>query len=240
MKQAKALVLLGFLVTACHAAERTPPIAAETQTPSAAGSVPAARTDSVHETTTLIATTLDSGLDSTIAAWAPDSIAHPVENGREGREVLVLRNHRRMETGLHDVQFIGLIPTRHRPPYIVVEGRPCERECDEFGLEIDVEHPLNPSHDNTGYDAPGEGLGSIEDTVPPSSDRLFLGHCLAGMTRGLVWHAKHRLSSGAWETVVHLVDVPMDTLVVRDLPPPAPSIDETLALVRTGACREVP
>jgi hypothetical protein len=172
-----------------------------------------------------------------LGRWMPDTTKQVEHDSITGRDILVLRNGETLFTGLHHVRFLGLLATHRRPPYLVLEGEPCDQECDAFGREIRIEHPTNPTGDFVGYEAPGRGRSSDpDDTLPTYDDRMFIGHCLPKVLVGVVWYARHRVDH-EWEALVHVVAIEADTLRVTDLAEP-PLVTTTLAMVKAGICQE--
>jgi hypothetical protein len=183
---------------------------------------------------------LPRDLQRTVSPWTPDSTCRVWSEGIEWHETLVLRNGRHVDTPVHHVAFLALLPTEHRAPYLIIQGEPCAGECDVGGPEIDIESPDDPVHDTTGYEGPGTNWSEEPgDTLPWAIDRVFFGHCLPDSALVMVWYAQHRGRTGAMESLVHVVSVANDKLLVRDLMPPLPDVDQTLARVQAGACREI-
>jgi len=181
---------------------------------------------------------LDS--QTTATPWTPDSSCRVWSDGIEWHETLVLRNGRHVDTRDHNVTFVGLLPTEHRAPYLIIRGEPCAGECDVGGPEINIESPDDPVHDTTGYEGPGASWSEEPgDTLPWAIDRVFFGNCLADSALVIVWYAQHRDSTGTMESLVHLVSVANDKLLVRDLTTPLPHVDQTLSRVQARVCREI-
>src|SRR5206468_4021991 len=80
--------------------------------------------------------------DSMRAAWSPERIiSEHMPNGLDSAATIQFHNGRRFVTGLYDVKFLGLLPSR-AAPYVVLSGRGCQ-ECDA-NISIYVLSPLGP------------------------------------------------------------------------------------------------
>src|SRR6266516_4281586 len=67
---------------------------------------------------------------ATLNQWKPiETVTSKGPEGLENPDTLVLRNGRRISAELHNTRFLGFIPSRGGPPYLVLAGRGCG-ECD--------------------------------------------------------------------------------------------------------------
>ena len=179
--------------------------------------------------------------DSLRTAWAPESITHGRPERRAGLDssaVIRFHNGARFATGLWEVTFLGILPSR-KAPYVVLRGRGCTG-CDA-NLSIYVLNPVGPpvtEATTTRYWTSGREKDRETGKFIRKS-RAFIGQCLPDSNEGVIWYDSLADDHGGWQSGLSRAQIVADT-VASDLRIPPPAIRATLELVRLGKCREIP
>lgn len=153
---------------------------------------------------------------------------------------IIYRNGHEMKADLVDLQFIGQLPGREKPPYIIFAGRRCH-DC-ESNQSIYIHSPGDGrlTRRSTRYRYPGQVYSHVNGALVEES-RAFFGDCLGGYSSGVVvWFIRSRMDRPGWVEKVEVAETSGGSLRLTEIKEPAPKIDGTLALVKEKKCREIP
>lgn len=178
-------------------------------------------------------------------SWMPRQIVGhigQIDKGVYGekRATIVFRNGAEMRSDVVDLQFIGQLAARDRPPYIVFAGRRCY-DC-ESNPSIYVHSPSDGrmTKRTKRYRYPGRLYSHVNGQLIEET-RTFFGECLAGRSAAtVVWFVRTRRDTPDWRELVILVESLGSSLNEETITDPAPSIEPTLTLVEQKRCREIP
>lgn len=153
---------------------------------------------------------------------------------------VVFKNGMEMKADLVELQFIGQLTARDKPPYNIFAGRRCHG-C-ESNLSIYIHSPGDGRlrKRSKRYRYPGRVYSHVNGALVEES-RAFFGDCLAGRSAGIVvWFVRSRLDRPNWAETVEVVESTGISLDVSEIEAPVPPIDATLKLVEEKRCREIP
>lgn len=178
-------------------------------------------------------------------SWMPRQIVGhigQVDKGIYGekRATVMFRNGTEIRSDVVDLQFIGQLAARDKPPYIVFAGRRCY-DC-ESNLSIYVHSPTSGrmTKRTKRYRYPGRLYSHVNGQLIEET-RTFFGECLPGHSAAtVVWFVRTRRDTPEWRELVVLVESLGSSLNEETLADPAPSIEPTLTLVEQKRCREIP
>lgn len=177
--------------------------------------------------------------------WVPKRMVgyiSQLERGYYGAKLtrVVFQNGREMKADIIDLQFIGQLAARNKPPYTIFAGRRCH-DC-ESNLSIYIHSPGDGRlrRGAKRYRYPGRVYSHVNGALVEES-RAFFGDCLAGRSPGIVvWFLRTRLDRPNWVQQFVVVEVSGGGLDVSEINAPVPPIDGTLKLVKEERCREIP
>lgn len=177
--------------------------------------------------------------------WVPKRMVGYItqlEPGYYGSKLtrVIYKNGREMKADLVELQFIGQLEARNKPPYNIFAGRRCH-DC-ESNLSIYIHSPGDGrlKKRSRRYRYPGRVYSHVNGAMVEDA-RAFFGDCLAGRGLGtLVWFVRTRLDRPNWVQKVEIVEVSGGSLDVTEMDAPAPPVEATLKLVEAGRCREIP
>ena len=177
--------------------------------------------------------------------WVPKRMVGYItqlEPGYYGSKLtrVVYANGKEMKADLVELQFIGQLAARDKPPYNIFAGRRCH-EC-ESNLSIYIHSPGDGRlRKNTKrYRYPGRVYSHVNGSLVEES-RAFFGDCLAGRGAStVVWFVRSRLDRPNWVETVEVVETLGGSLELSEIEAPVPPIDGTLKLVEENRCREIP
>lgn len=177
--------------------------------------------------------------------WVPKRMVGYItqlEPGYYGSKLtrVVFKNGKEMKADLVELQFIGQLAARDKPPFNIFSGRRCHG-C-ESNQSIYIHSPgdgrLKKKADRYRY--PGSVFSHVNGALVEES-RAFFGDCLAGRSAGIVvWFVRSRLDRPNWVKSVEVVESTGTSLAVSEITAPIPPIDGTLKLVEEKRCREIP
>lgn len=177
--------------------------------------------------------------------WVPKRMVGYItqlEPGYYGAKLtrVVYKNGEEMKADLVEVQFIGQLAARNKPPFNIFAARRCH-EC-ESNPSIYIHSPGDGrlEEDSPRYRYPGRVYSHVNGSLVEES-RAFFGDCLPGRSPGIVvWFLRTRLDRPNWEDKVIVVESTGTDLAVSEIEAPTPPIDGTLELVEQDRCREIP
>ena len=177
--------------------------------------------------------------------WVPKrmvSYISELEPGYYGAKLtrLIFTNGKEMKADLVELQFIGQLAARGKPPFNILSGRRCH-SC-ESNVSIYIHSPGDGRLKKKAkrYRYPGSVYSHINGALVEES-RAFFGDCLAGRSAGIVvWFVRSRLDRPNWAETVEVVESTGSSLDVSEIGSPIPPIDATLKLVKEERCREIP
>jgi len=179
------------------------------------------------------------------ADWMPRRITaniSQVEPGIYGPKnmTVVFRNRLEMRSDIVELEFIGQLSARNRPPYNIYAGRRCHGCESNRSIYIHSAFDGRMTRRTTRYRYPGRLYGRVAGQLVEES-RAFFGDCLPGHSAStVVWFVRTRLDRVDWENEAQLVESLGSSLNSSILKDPAPVIEPTLELVAQGRCREIP
>jgi len=179
------------------------------------------------------------------ADWMPRRITaniSQVEPGIYGPKnmTVVFRNRLEMRSDIVELEFIGQLSARNRPPYNIYAGRRCHGCESNRSIYIHSAFDGRMTRRTTRYRYPGRLYGRVDGQLVEES-RAFFGDCLPGHSAStVVWFVRTRLDRVDWENEAQLVESLGSSLNSSILKDPAPVIEPTLELVAQGRCREIP
>lgn len=179
------------------------------------------------------------------ADWTPRRITGniaQVEPGVYGPKHMTVefRNRSEMRSDIVELEFIGQLSARDKPPFNIYAGRRCHGCESNRSIYIHSAFEGRMTTRTTRYRYPGRLYSHVDGQLVEDT-RAFFGDCLPGHSAStVVWFVRTRLDRVAWENEVQLVESLGSSLNVDVLKDPAPVIDPTLALVEQGRCREIP
>jgi hypothetical protein len=177
--------------------------------------------------------------------WVPKRMVgyiSEIEPGYYGTKLtrLIFKNGKEMKADLVELQFIGQLAARDKPPFNIFSGRRCHG-C-ESNLSIYIHSPGDGRLKKKAnrYRYPGSVYSHVNGALVEES-RAFFGDCLAGRSAGIVvWFVRSRLDRPNWAETVEIVESTGKNLAVSEIGSPVPPIDATLKLVEENRCREIP
>jgi hypothetical protein len=177
--------------------------------------------------------------------WVPKRMVGYItqlEPGYYGAKLtrVVYNNNKEMKADLVEVQFIGQLAARNKPPFNIFAARRCH-EC-ESNPSIYIHSPGDGRlrKDSQRYRYPGRVYSHVNGALVEES-RAFFGDCLAGRSPGIVvWFIRTRLDRPTWVEKVEVVESTGTSLAFSEIEAPIPPIDATLKLVEEHRCREIP
>ena len=179
------------------------------------------------------------------ADWMPRRITaniSQVEPGIYGPKnmTVVFRNRLEMRSDIVELEFIGQLSARNRPPYNIYAGRRCHGCESNRSIYIHSAFDGRMTRRTTRYRYPGRLYSRVDGQLVEES-RAFFGDCLPGHSAStVVWFVRTRLDRVDWENEAQLVESLGSSLNSSILKDPAPVIEPTLELVAQGRCREIP
>jgi hypothetical protein len=177
--------------------------------------------------------------------WMPKRITAniaQVEPGVYGPRNMTIefRNSAQIRSDIVELQFIGQLSAREKPPFNIYAGRRCHG-C-ESNISIYIHSALDGrmTRRTKRYRYPGRLYSSVDGQLVEET-RAFLGDCLPGRSAStIVWFVHTRRDRIDWENEVEIVESYGSSLNSDILKDPAPHIEPTLELVEQGRCREIP
>ena len=177
--------------------------------------------------------------------WVPTRMVGYVsqlEPGYYGTKLtrVVYRNGEEMKADLVELQFIGQLAARNKPPYNIFAGRRCHN-C-ESNISLYIHSPADGrlKKRTKRYRYPGSVYSRVNGSLIEES-RAFFGDCLPGRSSGiLVWYVRTRQDLPNWVQKVEIIEPNDRGLDISEIGAPVPSIEATLKLVENKVCREIP
>jgi len=179
------------------------------------------------------------------ADWMPRRITANISQFEPGiygpkNMTVVFRNRLEMRSDIVELEFIGQLSARNRPPYNIYAGRRCHGCESNRSIYIHSAFDGRMTRRTKRYRYPGRLYSHLDGQLVEET-RAFFGDCLAGRSAStVVWFVRTRLDRIDWENEVVLVESLGTNLNDEVLKDPAPHIDPTLELVEQGRCREIP
>lgn len=157
----------------------------------------------------------------------------------EKRTTIEFRNRAELRSDLVDVSFIGQIPARSKPPYVIFSARRCYN-C-ESNRSVFIHAPTSGrlNKRSTRYRYPGYLYSHVTGALIETT-RMFFGDCLPGHSAAtVVWFVRTRRDTIEWRDLVVVVEAYGNKLNEDVLENPSPVIAPTLNLVEQERCREI-
>ena len=179
------------------------------------------------------------------ADWMPRRITgniSQVEPGIYGPKSMTVefRNRSEMRSDIVELEFIGQLTARGKPPFNIYAGRRCHGCESNKSIYIHSAFQGRMSHRTPRYRYPGRLYSRVDGQLVEET-RAFFGDCVPGHSAStMVWFVRTRLDRSSWENEVVLVESLGTSLNSEVLTEPAPVIEPTLELVEQGRCREIP
>jgi hypothetical protein len=177
--------------------------------------------------------------------WMPRRITaniSQVEPGIYGPKNMTVRfrNRTEMRSDIIELEFIGQLAARGRPPFNIYSGRRCHGCESNKSIYVHSAFDGRMTRRTTRYRYPGQLYSRINGGLVEET-RAFFGDCLPGHSAGtVVWFVRTRRDRIDWENEVELVESLGTSLHHEIFKSPAPNIAPTLVLVEQGRCREIP
>lgn len=176
--------------------------------------------------------------------WVPRRISGhiaQVEPGIYGPKLTTVefRNHSEMRSDIVDLEFIGQLAARDRPPFNIYSGKRCHACESNRSIYIHSAYDGRMTRRTKRYRYPGR-LYSRDNGQLVEETRTFFGDCLPGHSAStMVWFVRTRRDRTDWTNLVEVVETLGTSLHDTVLTEPAPVIDPTLELVEQERCREI-
>lgn len=177
--------------------------------------------------------------------WMPRRITSNISQVKPGiygpkNMTVEFRNGIEMRSDIVELEFIGQLAARDRPPFNVYAGRRCHGCESNTSIYVHSAFDGRLSRRATRYRYPGRLYSRIDGSLVEET-RTFFGDCLPGHSAGtVVWFVRTRRDRIAWENEVELIESLGTNLHHEILKEPAPKVEPTLELVKQGRCREIP
>ncbi len=142
--------------------------------------------------------------------WLPRRITGHVSQVEPGlyaekRSTIQFRNKAEMRSDLVDISFIGQLPARSKPPFVIFSARRCYN-C-ESNRSVFI-HPASSgklTKKSTRYRYPGFLYSHINGSLIETT-RMFFGDCLPGHSAAtIVWFVRTRRDTIKWRDLVVVV-----------------------------------
>jgi hypothetical protein len=154
--------------------------------------------------------------------WVPKRMVgyiSEIEPGYYGTKLtrLIFKNGKEMKADLVELQFIGQLAARDKPPFNIFSGRRCHG-C-ESNLSIYIHSPGDGRLKKKAnrYRYPGSVYSHVNGALVEES-RAFFGDCLAGRSAGIVvWFVRSRLDHPNWAETVEIVESTGKNLAVSEI-----------------------
>ncbi len=177
--------------------------------------------------------------------WMPRRIVGhigQVDDGIYGekRATVLFRNGAALQSEVVDLQFIGQLAARDKPPYLIFAGRRCY-DC-ESNLSLYVRSPTGGrmTGGSTRYRYPGRLYSHVNGQLVEET-RTFFGDCVPGHSAAtIVWFVRTRRDTLHWRDMSILLESLGSDLNEKTYSDPPLSIEPTLTLVEQNRCREIP
>ncbi len=176
--------------------------------------------------------------------WMPRRITAniaQVEPGVYGPRNMTIefRNNAQIRSDIVELQFIGQLSARDKPPFNIYAGRRCHGCESNISIYIHSAIDGRMTRRTERYRYPGRLYSRVDGQLVEET-RAFLGDCLPGRSAStIVWFVHTRRDRIDWENEVQVVESfgsSVNSDIIKD---PAPHIDPTLELVEQGRCREI-
>ena len=177
--------------------------------------------------------------------WMPRRITaniSQVEPGIYGPKNMTVefRNRTEMRSDIVELEFIGQLAGRERPPFNIYAGRRCHGCESNKSIYVHSAFDGRMTRRTKRHRYPGQLYSRIDGGLVEET-RAFFGDCLPGHSAAtIVWFVRTRLDRIGWENEVELLESLGDSLHHEIYKEPAPNIAPTLVLVEQGRCREIP
>jgi hypothetical protein len=177
--------------------------------------------------------------------WMPRRITGniaQVEPGVYGPKHMTVefRNRSEMRSDIVELEFIGQLSARDKPPFNIYSGRRCHDCESNRSIYIHSAFEGRMTRGTTRYRYPGRLYSHLDGQLVEDT-RAFFGDCLPGHSASTaVWFVRTRRDRIDWENEVQLVESLGSSLNIDTLKDPAPVVEPTLELVAQGRCREIP
>lgn len=160
-----------------------------------------------------------------------------------GQATLTFSDGTRLETHLHQVRYIGRLPSQTKSDYVVLSGRGCT-ECDA-GIQLYIHSPsdgaLGAEAEQPNYPHPGllqEWNSDAPGDTIAERGHAFIGECISGNEPVVVWLMEERTAPGILKPVTYRARVVADSLRFEAVEPGIP-LGHLRARVQQGRCREI-
>lgn len=158
----------------------------------------------------------------------------------EKRSTIKFRNGREISSDVVDLQFIGQLPTRDNPPFLILSGRRCYKCESNPSIYIHAPGDGRMSKRTTRYRYPGRLYSHLNGQLIEEA-RFFYGECLPGRSQSTaVWFVRTRRDTRDWQDITILAETFGNDLKREEFTDPPLSIEPTLTLVEEKRCRELP
>ncbi len=177
--------------------------------------------------------------------WMPRRITANIVQVKPGiygpkNMTVEFRNRTEMRSDIVELEFVGQLAARNRPPFNIYAGRRCHGCESNKSIYVHSAFDGRMTRRTKRYRYPGQ-LYSRDDGQLVEETRAFFGDCLPGHSAAtVVWFVRTRLDRVDWEDEVVLVESLGTDLSTQVLKNPAPNIAPTLLLVEQNRCREIP
>ncbi len=177
--------------------------------------------------------------------WMPQQIVGHISKVGPGlygekRSTIQFRNGKQISSDVVDLQFIGQLPTRDNPPYLIFSGRRCYKCESNPSIYIHAPGDGRMSKRTHRYRYPGRLYSHLNGQLLEEV-RFFYGECLPGRSKSTaVWYVRTRRDTRDWWDITILAETFGNKLKREEFTEPALSIEPTLTLVEEERCREVP
>ncbi len=177
--------------------------------------------------------------------WMPRRITANISQVKSGiygpkNMTVEFRNGTQMRSDIVELEFIGQLAARNRPPFNIYAGRRCHGCESNKSIYVHSAFEGRMTRRTKRYRYPGQLYSRVDGQLVEET-RAFFGDCLPGHSAAtVVWFVRTRLDRVGWENEVVLVESLGPNLNSEILKDPAPNIAPTLLLVEQKRCREIP
>jgi len=179
------------------------------------------------------------------SGWMPRQIVGHISKVGPGvygekRSTIQFRNGSEIRSDVVDLQFIGQLPTRDNPPFLILSGRRCYKCESNPSIYIHAPGDGRMSKRTRRYRYPGRLYSHLNGQLIEEV-RFFYGECLPGRSQSTaVWFVRTRQNTRDWQDITILAETFGNNLKREEFTNPPLSIEPTLTLVEEKRCRELP
>ena len=160
-----------------------------------------------------------------------------------GKATLTFGDGTRLETQLHEVRYIGRLPSQTKSDYVVLSGRGCT-ECDaniQLYIHSPSDGPMRGEAEQPNYPYPGliqEWDSDLPGDTIAERGHAFIGECIDGSSPVVLWLMEERTAPGVLTPMAYRARVIADSLHFEPVEPRI-ELGDVRGRVQQGRCREI-